>query len=225
MTLGPRRKRRGKRSFAPLRRPVPYSYRAGNSFLHRLGGGWKLLALFLISTLAFALGLPFLAAGTLLVIAGSLAAGMRPWELLRGIKPLLAMALLASICRTLAPETEGETKTFLNRRGFAEGLIFGWRIALAFCAASLFFSTTTMTEIKDSLDKLRLKRLSLGLSLMLGFLPRFFAVWESAELAYRARCGKPGLPQLLALVPLVMERMILSAGETAAALEARGCLL
>ena len=218
-------KRRRKPGAAPLRRPVPYSYRPGKSFLHRLGGGWKLLALFLISTLAFALGLPFLAAGTFLVIAGSLAAGMRPWELLRGIKPLLLMALLVTLCRTLAVEAEGETRFFLNRRGFTEGLIFGWGIALAFCAASLFFSVTTMTEIKDSLDRLRLKRLSLGLSLMLGFLPRFFAVWEGAELAYRARCGKRGLPQMLALVPLVMERMLISAGETAAALEARGCLL
>jgi biotin transport system permease protein len=88
-----------------------------------------------------------------------------------------------------------------------------------------------MTEIKDSLDHLHLGRLrglsklSLGISLMLGFLPRFFAVWESAELAYRARCGKKGLTQLRALVPLVMERMLVRAGETAAALEGRGCLL
>ncbi|MDR0597617.1 MAG: energy-coupling factor transporter transmembrane protein EcfT [Treponema sp.] len=224
MGLRPGRKRHDRHGTAPLGRAVPYAYRAGNSFLHRLGGGWKLLALFLISSLAFALGPPFLAAGSLLVIAGSLAAGMRPRELLRGIKPLLVMALLVTLCRTLAREP-GETGAFLNRRGFTEGLVFGWGIVLAFCSASLFFSVTTMTEIKSSLDKLRLKRLSLGLSLMLGFLPRFFAVWEGAELAYRARCGKRGLPQLLALVPLVMERMIISAGETAAALEARGCLL
>jgi biotin transport system permease protein len=57
---------------------------------------------------------------------------------------------------------------------------------------------------------------------MLGFLPRFFAVWEGADLAYRARLGKKGFRQLIALVPLTMERMILSAGETATALEARG---
>jgi biotin transport system permease protein len=183
------------------------------------------LALFFISAAAFAPGFPFLPVGTLLVMAGSLAAGIRPWELFRGIKPLLLMALLTTLCRSLAVETGGETPAFFNPQGFVEGLCFGWSIILAFCAASLFFSTTTMTEIKDSLDKLRLKRLSLGLSLMLGFLPRFFAAWESAELAYRARCGKRGLPQLLALVPLVMGRMIISAGETAAALEARGCLL
>jgi biotin transport system permease protein len=190
-----------------------------------LGGGWKLLALFLISSLAFALGLPFLTVGTILVLAGSLAAGMRPWELLRGIKPLLLMALLVTLCRSLGTDPHSKTPVFFNRHGCAEGLIFGWGIVLAFCAASLFFSVTTMTEIKESLDKFRLKRLSLGFALMLGFLPRFFAVWEAAELAYRARCGKRGLPQLLALVPLVMERMILSAGETAAALEARGCVL
>jgi biotin transport system permease protein len=191
--------------------------------LHRLGGGWKLLALFLISTLAFALGLPVLAVGTVLVLAGSLAAGMRPRELLRGVKPLLLMALLVTFCRSLG--TDSARPVFFNPQGFAEGLVFGWSILLAFCAASLFFSVTTMTEIKDSLDRLGLKRLSLGLALMLGFLPRFFTLWEAAELAYRARCGKRGLPQLLALIPLVMEKMLLSAGETAAALEARGCLL
>jgi biotin transport system permease protein len=176
-----------------------------------------------MSALAFALGLPFLAAGTILVTAGSLAAGMRPRELLRGARPLLAMALLVTLCRTLAVETGGEAPVFPSRRGFAEGLVFGWRILLAFCAASLFFSVTTMLEIRESLDRLRLRRLSLGLALMLGFLPRFFALWEGAELAWRARCGKKGLPQLLALVPLALERMILGAGETAAALEARCC--
>jgi energy-coupling factor transporter transmembrane protein EcfT len=225
VALTPRKKRRNKGWGAPLRGPVPYAYRAGNSFLHKLGGGWKLLALFLISTLAFALGPPFLAAGTLLVIATSLAAGMPPRELLRGIKPLLTMALLITLCRALAVEAHDGTPVFPNRRGLMEALIFGWGIILAFCAASLFFSVTTMTEIKASLDKLHLRRLSLALSLMLGFLPRFFALWQDAVLAYRARCGKRGLPQLIALIPLVMERMILAATETATAIEARGCLL
>jgi biotin transport system permease protein len=203
-------------------RPLPYAYIPGKSFLHRLDGGWKLLALFLVSTLAFALGFPALLPGTLLVAACSLAAGIRPRQLFRGIRPLLVMALLATLCRSFAAEMGGATPVFFSRRGFEAGLVFGWSILLAFCAASLFFSTTTMTQIKDSLDRFRLQRLTLGLSLMLGFLPRFFAVWEGAELAYRARGGKKGFRQLIALVPLVMERMIISAGETATALEARG---
>ncbi|MFP3042583.1 energy-coupling factor transporter transmembrane protein EcfT [Treponema primitia] len=207
----------------PIRRPVPYAYRPGKSTLHRLPGGLKLLGLFLISTLSFIFGPPALGLGTLLVIAASLAAKIRPWELLRGIRPLLVMALMVVLCRSVGLKPEGAM--FLNTEGLEASLVFGWGILLAFCAASLFFSVTTMTEIKDSLDHLHLRRLSLGISLMLGFLPRFFTVWESAELAYRARCGKKGLPQLRTLIPLVMERMIVSAGETAAALESRGCLL
>jgi biotin transport system permease protein len=147
---------------------------------------------------------------------------MGPRELLRGVKPLFLMVLLAGLCRSIGSEGPA---FFFNHEGFVESLRFGWGILLAFSAASLFFSVTTMTEIKDSLDHLRLKHLSLGISLMLGFLPRFFAIWENAELAYRARCGKKGLTQLRTLIPLVIERMIVSAGETAAALESRGCLL
>ncbi|WP_010262763.1 energy-coupling factor transporter transmembrane component T family protein [Treponema primitia] len=209
----------------PIRRPVPYAYRPGNSILHRLPGGLKLLGLFLVSTLSFIFGLSALGLGTLLVIAASLAAKIRPWELLRGIRPLLVMALMVGLCRSVGLDPERESVVFLNTEGLEASIIFGWGIILAFCAASLFFSVTTMTEIKDSLDHLHLRRLSLGISLMLGFLPRFFTVWESAELAYRARCGKKGLTQLLTLIPLVMERMIVSAGETASALESRGCLL
>jgi biotin transport system permease protein len=222
MALSPRTKARRRRGAKTVGRPLPYSYIPGKSFIHRLDAGWKLLALFLISTLAFSLGIPFLLPGTLLVAACSLAAGIRSRQLLRGIRPLQVTALLVTLCRSFAANPGGAIPVAFSRRGFEEGLVFGWSILLAFCAASLFFSTTTMTQIKDSLDRFRLQRLSLALSLMLGFLPRFFAVWEGAELAYRARDGKKGLPQLIALTPLVMERMILSAGETATALEARG---
>jgi biotin transport system permease protein len=174
--------------------------------------------------LAFVFGPAALAAGALLVAAGALAVGMAPWTLLRGSRPLLLMVLFVGLFRSVSLDAEVPAVS-LNAEGLGESLIFGGGIILAFGAASLFFSVTTMTEIKHSLDRLRLKRLSLGISLMLSFLPRFFAVWDSAELAYRARCGKKGLPQLRTLLPLVMERMLVSAGETAAALESRGCLL
>jgi energy-coupling factor transporter transmembrane protein EcfT len=66
---------------------------------------------------------------------------------------------------------------------------------------------------------------SLGISLMLNFLPRFFEVWEEAETAYRARSGKKGIPTLTLLIPLVTERMITLAVETAYAMESRGASL
>ena len=57
---------------------------------------------------------------------------------------------------------------------------------------------------------------------MLGFLPRFFEIWEDTDLAYKSRGGKQGLPKLVALIPLVIDRMMEKAAETAEALESKG---
>jgi biotin transport system permease protein len=159
------------------------------------------------------------------------------------------MVLLVALCRALGAGPPG-----FKLSGFLEGLVFGWLILLSFAAAALLFSVTTMTELRDSLDRgesllcyplLRLlrwispapgdggwvrrlthrlerPRLSLGISLMLGFLPRFFEIWEAADTAYRARGGRKGLGQMKALIPLVTERMLEAAAETAQALESRG---
>jgi biotin transport system permease protein len=135
------------------------------------------------------------------------------------------MILLMILCRAINPGPDPEHPAFFQPHNFIPGLLFGWSILLSFSAAALLFSVTTMTEIKDSLDLLGLKRLSLGISLMLGFLPRFFVIWETAETAYRARCGKKDLSQISLLAPLVIERMLEMAAETAAALESRGCSL
>jgi len=63
---------------------------------------------------------------------------------------------------------------------------------------------------------------SLGLSLMLGFMPRFFEMWDEANLACDSRSCKRGLRRLLLLLPLVTERMMEASANTALALEARG---
>ncbi|MDR2470707.1 MAG: hypothetical protein LBD09_01180 [Treponema sp.] len=122
---------------------------------------------------------------------------------------------------------------WLDMGGLGVSLRFAGGILLSFAAASLFFAVTTMTEIRLSLERAerfvtRKKegpgRLSLALALMLGFLPRFFETWEAAVAAFRAR-GVPAFRRPFAILPLVTERMVEAAGETAAALESRGLVL
>jgi biotin transport system permease protein len=230
-----------------IEKRAPYSYRTGNSTLHRLPGWAKLLALLGISTAAFLAGFPALAAGVIIVIAGALSAGIRPWELLRGGRPLFVMILCILLLRSVAYDP-----LRFNPSGCAEALLFGGTILISFSAGALLFSVTTMTELKDSLGalervlcfplaaglkrlpfpqtrrlpvRLEQPRLSLGISLMLGFLPRFFEVWETVTAAYRARAGKRGFSQLVMVIPPVIEHMIAKAGETASALESRGFML
>jgi biotin transport system permease protein len=122
-----------------------------------------------------------------------------------------------------------------NAEGLAGGLVFAAGVLVSFAAAALFFAVTTTTELRRSLEAVELffrfpnsrnsrrrGRLSLAFALMLGFLPRFFELWENAETAVKARACSGRLKRIMAILPLVTERMIEAAAETAEALEARG---
>jgi biotin transport system permease protein len=220
---------------------IPFAYRSGRSPLHRCPGGLKLLGLLALSLGAFS-SIPGLAAAAIVVIAGALIAGIRPKELLRGSGPVFFLAAFVILLRTLR---FGGPGLGLSLEGFWGGLHQGLCFILSFAAGALLFSVTTMRELRDSLGRWeeaaanwffglpcfsRKKRrprgiFSLGLSLMLGFLPRFFEIWESANLAFTARAGKKGLRRLIVLIPLTIERMMEMAGETAEALDSRGLSL
>jgi biotin transport system permease protein len=201
---------------------IPFRYRAGKTVLHRVPAGIKLLAVMVLSTAACA-SVYGLAAAIVVILAASIAARIPPWELLKGAR----MLAVISLCVML-----------LNYQTPVAGIITALRIFVPFAAAALLFAVTTMRELRLSLGALeiRLKKLfsggrvqprnaaffSLGISLMLGFIPRLFELWETANLACDARVCKRGPRRLLLLVPLVTERMMEAAADTALALEARG---
>jgi biotin transport system permease protein len=201
----------------------PLAYLKNSTVIHRAPPGLKLAGLLLISIAAFFPGFIVLPAAAILIVTGSAAAKIPPWQLLRGSGPLFML-----IAFTVMLQAVSFFPLHINSAGLKDGLIFGLRAAVSFAAGALLFSTTTMTEIKKSLSKvekvfhLQRLRLSLGISLMLGFIPRFFEIWENCNLAWKARGGKNNFRRLKCLLPLVIERMLESAAEIAAALEARG---
>jgi biotin transport system permease protein len=165
-----------------------------------------------------------LSIATLVIISAAIVAGLRPWELLRGIRPLFVLIIFIIALRTFVfdgsgPSLWGMALPGISAAGFWGGIQQGLSIAVSFAAGALLFAVTTMGELRRSLGR---NRLSLGLSLMLGFLPRFFEIWEAANLACEARANRKGFRRLIIILPLVIERMMQIAGETAQALEARG---
>jgi biotin transport system permease protein len=85
-------------------------------------------------------------------------------------------------------------------------------------ARKLFKQTANMPSAKE---REHTPFFSLGISLMLGFIPRFFEMWDDANLACDSRSCKRGLRRLFLLIPLVTERMMEASANTALALEAR----
>jgi energy-coupling factor transporter transmembrane protein EcfT len=205
---------------------TPYAYKAGNSFLHRLPACVKLLCLPVISAAAFVF-FPFGAVfSCAFIVAASFAATIPLRSLYRGSSFIVFMAATMIVFRSVSWEPLGFTAA-----GFREGLGFALGLLAAFAGCALFFSVTTMPELKESLDSLRppipalarlISRFTLGVTLMLGFIPRFFEIWEDSEMAYKARAGKNGANKLIFLVGVAIERMIQLALETAVALDMRG---
>ncbi|GHV66270.1 cobalt ABC transporter [Spirochaetia bacterium] len=218
---------------------TPWAYSKGNSFLHRLPAGIKLVFLFVLSLGAFFPGLVTLPLLALALVVLSVCAGFKPWELLAGSGPLLLFVLVIFLFNALdfswAAGGSFSLHIGIDPGGLLEGLVFALRIALCFSAGALFFRVTTRTEIKRSLEKFEaffhlknsadITALSLGLSLMMGFMPRFFEVWEESNLAWESRSGRLGLLRIFKLLPLVIERLMEKAADTAIALESRGILL
>ena len=198
---------------------TPFCYLIRASFLHRWPAGLKLLCVIILSTAAY-LSLYALAFSVLLVLVSAICARLPLRFLLRGMRPLVTLALCIMLFSPIGAEMRM--------------LAMVLRILLPFCASALLFSATTMRELCLSLSslELRIKSLfsaeksragfSLGMSLMLGFIPRFFELWEETMLASRARCCKKGLRRLFFALQQVPARMMESAADTALALEARG---
>jgi biotin transport system permease protein len=221
---------------APKTAPaVPFGYRPGNSPLHRCPALVKLLGLLLISVFAYGsvpvLGALAPAIAALGIGLAALAAGIRPWELLRGSRPLLLLALFLLFLR--AVEFNPAPPFFRCNRGeIPGGLAQGLSMVVSFAGGALLFAVTTMKELRDGLgcgkrrkqgNRAALRfRFGLALSLMLGFLPRFFEIWEETNMACEARGAAGGVRRLFLVIPPAVERMIEKALDTALALEGRG---
>lgn len=168
-------------------------------------------------------GLIVLGSIVLTLVLLALAAGIAPHTLLRGSLPLLFIVLGVFFFQAVEFSPAG-----INLDGLKEALVFCVRIGAAFSAGALLFAVTTPAEIRKSLNRaeaaLRLEKLKLGLylSLMLGFMPRFFEVWETLKLAWENRAGEKKLSRLTSLIPLLIERMMSHAAETALAMDSRG---
>ena len=210
--------------------PAPWSYKKGRSPLHRLPAGIKLVFLLTLSLAAFfpaqnTPGLAIVGGIALILVVLSIIAGIGPWVLLRGSGPLFFIVMAVFLIQAVEFSPPG-----FKLDGLMESVLFCARIATAFATGSLYFSVTTSGETRKSLSRLEaflhLEKLKVGfsISLMLGFIPSLFQFWEDINLAWKSRGGKKNLSRLVTLAPLLIERMMVKAAETATAMEARGAL-
>ncbi|RFC63363.1 energy-coupling factor transporter transmembrane protein EcfT [Fulvimarina endophytica] len=190
-------------------------YRAGNSVLHRMRAGVKLVALALFGTLLLSLPSLWLAASALFLVCLAYAvAGFGLHTLLAQIRPLLiVLAILFAAQIWLADLT-------------AAGLSVA-RLAALVLAAGLV-TLTTRTEdlvgaIHATLSPLErfgvdAGKVSLAISLTLRFIPLVSQVVDEVKEAQAARGSRK--PVVTLIVPVII-RLLKSADAIAEAIDAR----
>jgi biotin transport system permease protein len=207
----------------PKNSRTPWAYRKGKGFLYNIPAGLKIIFFLGLSLAIFIFDYLLLPIGIGIIILLSISAKIRPWELLRGSFPIVILVTGITIFQALEINP-----LMLKQDSLFDGLVLGLRMILSFSAGALLFSVTTMCEIRRSISvaekflHLEKLRISLAISLMLGFIPRFFVIWEDTELAWKGRGGKNGIRKIIVLIPIIMDRLMAKAAETAEALESRG---
>lgn len=203
-----------------------FSYKSGNSFVHRIPAWIKLIFIFVFNILIFSL--PASVAIFFLFIQFILCCCLHFTlrEQLEDLKPVIYYAFLLylfniiSFCISLMIEGTNLSvfenakkllvETFLNKETF-------FMMAKLFCimqSTSIIYKTSTSLEIREGVGViesairkfLHLKNkqtLTNTISLFVTFIPMVFSVWAQIKKSWYARQGKNGIKMYLTLLPVL----------------------
>lgn len=184
-----------------------FSYRKGNTVLHKIPALLKIAVLFAFSFLAFSgsgadslsffenpssvikLSASVVFAAVLFILGGCY------WKAFLKMKFILFLGLFIIAVRTVSFETGNFA---LDSDGFAAGLLYALRFFLSAFCAEIIYETTSGLEIKEALELLEnliskiippFKKLNSAfvISMAINFIPLVFDTWEKVHLAAKAR--------------------------------------
>ncbi|MGW5646453.1 energy-coupling factor transporter transmembrane component T family protein [Saccharopolyspora sp. NPDC003752] len=191
-------------------------YEPGNSPLHRLGAGWKFLALLAFAVLTFVLGSPPALGGCVLAVAVAYLVGRIPprrcWQTVRLLIPLLLVVFLLQWWML----------------GLDTAAVVCLRLLGALTAANLFTLTTRVDDLVTAVERglgplrrfgIRPERIGLLVGLTLQAVAALSTIATQVREAQRARNAERSFPAFA--VPFLV-RTLRHADELGEALAARG---
>lgn len=217
-----------------MARVTVFSYKPGNSLLHRLDPRFKLLFMGMLSLASINSGFWGLLLSSLLVLGLLAQAQVKIHYVPKELKIFPWFLLFIFITRSLA--TEGEE--IFSIYGIAptfEGIRFGsqvcWRLILVILVSLGFIASTTSAEIKAAVEYcfkkvpfIPEKQVSTMLSLLLRFIPTILNQVQQTLDAQRSRCvemRKNPLYRLTKFTIPLLRRIFLNGDQLAIAMASR----
>ena len=227
-----------------------FSYDKRDSLIHKAPAVLKLLILFCVPLITYFTELPYHA--TLFVIAVILAliAKIPLKSFLRDLKPIIyycffiliidvltillfdktPMPISTELSAELEESTVSPTLSFFTILKEKGNFLLMSRLVVSMAYTSIFFRSTSHLEMRQSLEKIEScvtfghsnLTFSKAFALFLNFLPQLFAIWNSLDLAWRARGGKRTPRKIVVLLPSFISLSLKKANQTLLALKNRG---
>lgn len=217
-----------------MARVTVFSYKKGDSLLHRLDPRFKLLYMIMLSMGTMSSGFIGLILTTLVVFTVLREARINILAVPRELKVFPLFLLFILITRSLTTPGEPIFSVYLfapTREGILLGLHFCWRLVLIVLISLGFVTSTTSNQIKAAVEfYLRLvpgipeKRVSTMLSLLIRFIPIIMSQVQDTMDAQNARCvqqRKNPVYRLIKLTIPLLYRIFNSGDQLAIAMTSR----
>ena len=227
-----------------------FSYNKRDSIIHKTPAILKLLILFCVPLITYFTPLVYHAGLFALALFLVLLAKIPLKSFLRDLRPIIYYCIFILIIDVLTillfdktpmpistelsaglEESVSPTLNFFSILKEKGNFLLMSRLVVSMAYTSIFFRTTSHLEMRQSLEKIEScitfghskLTFSKAFALFLNFLPQLFAIWNSLDLAWRARGGKRTPRKIIALLPVFISLSLKKANQTLLALKNR-CL-
>ena len=227
-----------------------FSYNKRDSIIHKTPAILKLLILFCVPLITYFTPLVYHAGLFALALFLVLLAKIPLKSFLRDLRPIIYYCIFILIIDVLTillfdktpmpistelsaelEESVNPTLNFFSILKEKGNFLLMSRLVVSMAYTSIFFRTTSHLEMRQSLEKIEScitfghskLTFSKAFALFLNFLPQLFAIWNSLDLAWRARGGKRTVRKIIALLPVFISLSLKKANQTLLALKNR-CL-
>ena len=191
-----------------------FSYKSGNSLLHRCPAIVKILVVSILSLLIFVLPAWFCFGMIALQLVAALALHFSLREIFSDLKVVFFYALMLAVVKVITLLAGADAGSWL------ETLFMLSKLLCMMQLASLFLRTSTSLELRQAFEIFGVNAVTQTLSLFVCFIPLVSKIWRQTEQAWRIRAGKNSVKKYAVLLPVFF-----SVGMKQAWNMARACLI
>lgn len=191
-----------------------FSYKPGNSLLHRCPAIVKILIVPVLSVLIFMLPVWFSLGMIVLQLVVALALHFTLREIFCDLKVVFFYALMLALVKLITLLVGGATGSWIETLYMLSKLLCMMQLA------SIFLRTSTSLELRRGFEIFGVNAVSQTLSLFVCFIPLVSKIWRQTEQAWRIRAGKNSLKKYAVLLPVFF-----SVGMKQAYNMARACII